>query len=83
MLGKLHVAVLGFLWMLYSRPTYLALFSLLGPSFARFNNEWRANQLPRKCTAAEDANPLLLLLQWAVAFKRTLGKGFAWIHTVC
>lgn len=51
-------------------------------SFAWFNNECRANQLPRKCAAAREANPPLLLFEWAVVFKRTLGKGFAWIHTV-
>lgn len=47
MLGNFMWPVLGFLWMFYSKPTYLAPFTPLGPSFARFNNEWRANQLPR------------------------------------
>lgn len=58
------------------------LYSLLQAPFAPFNNECRANQLPRKCAAAEEANPPLLLFQWPGGFKRTLGKGFAWIHTV-
>lgn len=65
-----------------SGPTYLDPFTPLGPSFARFNNECRANQLSRKCTAVEESNPSFYPSQWAVALQRTLGKGFARIHTV-
>ncbi|MEQ2251915.1 hypothetical protein ILYODFUR_016111 [Ilyodon furcidens] len=58
MLGKLWVCLCkASCGCFLSGPTYLDPFTPLGPSFARFNNECRANQLSRKCTTVEEGNP--------------------------
>lgn len=82
MLGKLGVACTGLPVAVLFLAHLFGSFHSSRASFARFNNECPTNQLPRKCAAAGEANPPLLLFQWPVSFKRTLGKGFAWIHTV-